>query len=193
MLWRTAQEGATGRWQIFLILPATSTSPTDPGLFNLFSPPVAHDISPTVHFPQALSDHDPQRTAQGRSRPTPIRAPPGQRIQPPDPPLVARGLRTLYPALLLGCRPAAPTRRSLIRHVLPGTRTPRPGGAHRARARLGVQENPQLPRRARSRAPGAEIHLHLYRRLCVLRFPFGPRVHRLFIFLFYLFSLFRSK
>lgn len=49
-----------------------------------------------------------------------------------------------------------------------------------------MQANPQLPRRARSRAPGAEIHLHLYRRLCVLRFPFGrARVTNSFIFFFY--------
>jgi hypothetical protein len=51
-----------------------------------------YTVFPTVFF-QALSDHDPQRTAQGR--PTPILAPPGQHIQSSDSPLLARGLRAV--------------------------------------------------------------------------------------------------
>ena len=109
--------------------------------------------------------HDSQRITQGR--PTPVRAPPRKQVQSPDPPHLARCLRALYPALLLGSRPPAFTRRRLLRHVLPGARAPRLGGALRARTGLGVQEDPQLPRRASARAPRAEVHLHLYRRLCV--------------------------
>ncbi len=47
-------------------------------------------------------------------------------------------------ALLLGSRPPAAPRNSLLRHVLAGARPPHPGGPHRARAGLGVQEDTGL-------------------------------------------------
>lgn len=73
----------------------------------------------------------------------------------------------MHPALLLGRRSPAPSRIGILRHVLAGTRSPRPGGAYRARTRLGVQEDPQLRRRACARATRAKVHLYLCRGLYV--------------------------
>ena len=72
-------------------------------------------------------------------------------------------------ALLLGRRPPATSWYSLLRHVFAGARPPRPRGPHRAWAGLGVQEDIGLHRRVRSRAPGAEVHLHLCRSVYVVR------------------------
>jgi len=77
-------------------------------------------------------------------------------------------------ALLLGCRPPAAPRSSLIRHVLAGARPPRPRGTHLVRAGLGMQEDTELCGRAHARTPGAEVHLHLCRGVCVVRVIIGP-------------------